>query len=170
MLKRPPIGVEVRKGDVENWRGVPAHVLSWLLDHDSKLRAVALGTIQVTVRFGSIPPQFGGRTLCVWSEASHLSSPSTNLMRGLTPRWVFRVSSCRAQATVSSAAIQEHVAPSLGAPASYRTIRRRLAEGHLGSRHLLRVLPLTPTHGRLGLEGCHARVKLDCSGMEPARL
>ncbi|GFX61402.1 uncharacterized protein TNCV_4894461 [Trichonephila clavipes] len=30
-----------------------------------------------------------------------------------------------------------------------RTIRRRLAEGHLGSRCPLRVLPLTPTHRHL---------------------
>ncbi|GFW23535.1 uncharacterized protein TNCV_3806321 [Trichonephila clavipes] len=36
--------------------------------------AVALSTIQVTVRFGSIPPQFRGRTLWGWSEASHLPS------------------------------------------------------------------------------------------------
>ncbi|GFS90553.1 DUF4817 domain-containing protein [Trichonephila clavipes] len=33
--------------------------------------------MQVTVRFGSVPPQFRGRTHCGWSEASHLSSPST---------------------------------------------------------------------------------------------
>ncbi|GFT62683.1 transposable element Tcb2 transposase [Trichonephila clavipes] len=44
------------------------------------------------------------------------------------------------------AAVQEQVAPSLGAPESSRTKRRRLAEGHLGSWHPLRVLSLTPTH------------------------
>ncbi|GFT02106.1 transposable element Tcb2 transposase [Trichonephila clavipes] len=33
----------------------------------------------------------------------------------------------------------------------------RLAEGHLGSRRPLRVLPLTPTHRRLHLEWCRAR-------------
>ncbi|GFU43087.1 transposable element Tcb2 transposase, partial [Trichonephila clavipes] len=36
--------------------------------------------------------------------------------------------------TVSSAAIQAQVAPSLWAPVSSRTIRRRLAEGHLRSQ------------------------------------
>ncbi|GFV43112.1 transposable element Tcb1 transposase [Trichonephila clavipes] len=49
------------------------------------------------------------------------------------------------------------ISPSLGAPVSSPTIRRRLAEGHLGSRRPLRVLPLTPTHQRLQLEWCHAR-------------
>ncbi|GFU40036.1 transposable element Tcb2 transposase [Trichonephila clavipes] len=34
---------------------------------------------------------------------------------------------------------------------------RRLAEGHLGSRRPLHVLPLTPTHRRLRLEWCHTR-------------
>ncbi|GFW65064.1 hypothetical protein TNCV_393301 [Trichonephila clavipes] len=38
----------------------------------------------------------------------------------------------RVQPTASSATIQTHVAPLLGAPVSSRTIRRRLAEGHLG--------------------------------------
>ncbi|GFY26067.1 transposable element Tcb2 transposase [Trichonephila clavipes] len=46
---------------------------------------------------------------------------------------------------------------SLGTPVSSRTIRRRLAEGHLGSRRPLRVLPLTPTHRRLRLEWCRLR-------------
>ncbi|GFU71073.1 transposable element Tcb2 transposase [Trichonephila clavipes] len=59
--------------------------------------------------------------------------------------------------TASSAAIQAQVAPSLGTPASSRTIRRRLAEGHLESRRSLRVLSLTPTHRRLRLEWCCAR-------------
>ncbi|GFW82590.1 transposable element Tcb2 transposase [Trichonephila clavipes] len=63
----------------------------------------------------------------------------------------------RVQPIDSSAAIQAHVAPSLGTPVSSRTIRRRLAEGHLGSRRPLRVLPLTPTHRRLRLEWCRAR-------------
>ncbi|GFV41689.1 uncharacterized protein TNCV_3628401 [Trichonephila clavipes] len=40
---------------------------------------------------------------------------------------------------------------------SSRTIRRRLAEGHLGSRHPLRLLPLTPIHRRLRLKWCCAR-------------
>ncbi|GFU62345.1 transposable element Tcb1 transposase [Trichonephila clavipes] len=42
-------------------------------------------------------------------------------------------------------------------PVSSRTIRKRLAEGHLGSQLPLRVLPLTPTHRRLRLEWCHTR-------------
>ncbi|GFV14866.1 transposable element Tcb2 transposase [Trichonephila clavipes] len=56
------------------------------------------------------------------------------------------------QSTVSSAAIQAQVAPSSGAPVSSQTIRRRLAEGHLGSQRPLRVLPLMPTQRRLRLE------------------
>ncbi|GFT17665.1 transposable element Tcb2 transposase [Trichonephila clavipes] len=42
-------------------------------------------------------------------------------------------------------------------PVSSRTIQRPLDEGHLGSRHTLRVLPLTPTHQCLRLEWCCAR-------------
>ncbi|GFW78848.1 transposable element Tcb2 transposase [Trichonephila clavipes] len=68
------------------------------------------------------------------------------------------VRNARVQPTASSAAIQAQVSPSLVAPeGSSRTIRRRLAEGHLGSRHPLRVLPLTATHRRLRLEWCRAR-------------
>ncbi|GFX54597.1 transposable element Tcb2 transposase [Trichonephila clavipes] len=59
--------------------------------------------------------------------------------------------------TASSAAIQAQVEPLLWAHVSSRTIRRRLAEGHLVSRRPLRVLPLMPTHQRLRLEWCHAR-------------
>ncbi|GFT06485.1 HTH_Tnp_Tc3_2 domain-containing protein [Trichonephila clavipes] len=51
----------------------------------------------------------------------------------------------RVQPNASSPAIQAQVAPSIETPVSSRTIRRRLAEGHLGSRCPLRVLPLTPT-------------------------
>ncbi|GFS66011.1 transposable element Tcb1 transposase [Trichonephila clavipes] len=40
---------------------------------------------------------------------------------------------------------------------SFRTIRRRLAEGHLESRCPLHVLLLMPTHQRLRLEWCHAQ-------------
>ncbi|GFX87907.1 transposable element Tcb2 transposase [Trichonephila clavipes] len=43
------------------------------------------------------------------------------------------------------------------AEVSSRTIRRRLAEGHLRSRRPLRVLPLTPAHQRLRLKWCRAR-------------
>ncbi|GFS57441.1 transposable element Tcb2 transposase [Trichonephila clavipes] len=75
------------------------------------------------------------------------------------------VRNARVMPTASSATIQIEVAPSLGAPVSSRTIRRRLAEGHLGSRRTLRVLLLTPP---FGVVPC-AR-KLDCSGMEPGRL
>ncbi|GFW08200.1 hypothetical protein TNCV_956311 [Trichonephila clavipes] len=67
------------------------------------------------------------------------------------------VRNARIQPTASSAAIQTQVALSLGAPVFSRTIRRRLAEGHLGSRRPLRVLPLTPTHQRPRLVWCHAR-------------
>ncbi|GFX77120.1 transposable element Tcb2 transposase [Trichonephila clavipes] len=75
------------------------------------------------------------------------------------------VRNARIHPTASSAAIQAHVAPSLGAPVSSRTIRRRLAEGHLGSRRPLRVLPLTPTFGVVP-----RMRKLDCSRREPGRL
>ncbi|GFY30944.1 transposable element Tcb2 transposase [Trichonephila clavipes] len=66
------------------------------------------------------------------------------------------VRKARVQSTASSVTIQAQVAPSLRAHVSSRTIRRRLAEGHLGSRRPLRVLPLTSTHGRLRLEWCRA--------------
>ncbi|GFS84118.1 transposable element Tcb2 transposase [Trichonephila clavipes] len=62
------------------------------------------------------------------------------------------VRNAHVQPTASSASIQAHVARSLGAPVFCRTIRRRLADGHLESRFLLRMLPLTPTHRRLCLE------------------
>ncbi|GFT06029.1 HTH_Tnp_Tc3_2 domain-containing protein [Trichonephila clavipes] len=55
------------------------------------------------------------------------------------------VKNSRVQPTASSTAIQAQVIPALGDPS--RTIRRCLAEGHLGSQGQLRVLPLTPTPG-----------------------
>ncbi|GFX40106.1 transposable element Tcb2 transposase [Trichonephila clavipes] len=61
------------------------------------------------------------------------------------------------QPTVSSVAIQAQVAPSLEAPVSYRTKRKRLAERYLGYRYQLRALHLTPIHLHLYLEWCHAR-------------
>ncbi|GFW96121.1 transposable element Tcb2 transposase [Trichonephila clavipes] len=67
------------------------------------------------------------------------------------------IRNARVQPTASSAAIQARVAPSLGAPASSRTIRRHLVKEHLGSRRPLRVMALTPTHQRLRLECCRAR-------------
>ncbi|GFW14276.1 transposable element Tcb2 transposase [Trichonephila clavipes] len=79
------------------------------------------------------------------------------------PRLTSRREDCRivrnalVQPTASSSTIQAYVAPSLGAPVSSRTLRRRLSEGHLGSRRPLRVLPLTPTHRRLRLKWCRAR-------------
>ncbi|GFT81124.1 transposable element Tcb1 transposase [Trichonephila clavipes] len=47
--------------------------------------------------------------------------------------------------------------PCVGTPISSRTLRRHLAEGHLGSWCPLRVLLLTPTHRTLRLEWCSAR-------------
>ncbi|GFT71635.1 transposable element Tcb2 transposase [Trichonephila clavipes] len=67
------------------------------------------------------------------------------------------VRNARVQSTDSSTAIQAQVAPSLDVPVSSRTIRKRLTEGHLGSRCPLRVLPLTPTHRRHRLEWCRSR-------------
>ncbi|PRD30479.1 UNVERIFIED_CONTAM: hypothetical protein NCL1_26274 [Trichonephila clavipes] len=67
------------------------------------------------------------------------------------------VRNARVQPTASSAAIQTQIVPSLETPVSSHTIRRRLADEHLGSRCPLRVLPLTPTHQRLRLEWYRAR-------------
>ncbi|GFY15639.1 transposable element Tcb2 transposase [Trichonephila clavipes] len=67
------------------------------------------------------------------------------------------VRNAHVQPTASSATLQAQVAPSLGAPVSSRTIRRRVAEGHLGSLRPLCVLTLTPTHRRLRLEWYRAR-------------
>ncbi|GFW81910.1 transposable element Tcb2 transposase [Trichonephila clavipes] len=61
------------------------------------------------------------------------------------------------QPTASSATFQARIAASIGYPVSSRTIRRHLAEGHLGSRRPLCVLPLTPTHRHLSLEWCRAQ-------------
>ncbi|GFS91328.1 HTH_Tnp_Tc3_2 domain-containing protein [Trichonephila clavipes] len=52
------------------------------------------------------------------------------------------VRNAHVQPTASSSVIQAQEVPSLGAPLYSRTIRRRLGEGHLGSRRPLRVLPL----------------------------
>ncbi|GFY09921.1 transposable element Tcb2 transposase [Trichonephila clavipes] len=67
------------------------------------------------------------------------------------------VRNAHVQQTALSATIQAQVAISLGAHVSSRTIRRRLAEGHLGSWRPLRVLPLIPIHRLLHLEWCRAR-------------
>ncbi|GFX66101.1 transposable element Tcb2 transposase [Trichonephila clavipes] len=58
--------------------------------------------------------------------------------------------------TASSTANQAHIAPSLGSPVAVRTIRKRLAERHLGSRCPLHALPFTPNHRRLRLKWCLA--------------
>ncbi|GFT86616.1 transposable element Tcb2 transposase [Trichonephila clavipes] len=68
------------------------------------------------------------------------------------------------QQTASFAAIQAQVASSLGVPVSSRTIRRCLAEGHLGSQRPLHELPLKPS-----FVVPHTR-KLDCSRMEQGQL
>ncbi|GFV37183.1 transposable element Tcb2 transposase [Trichonephila clavipes] len=70
------------------------------------------------------------------------------------------VRNARVQRAASSSVIHAQVAPSLGAPVSSLTLRRRLSEGHLGSRRPLRVLPLTPTHRRLRLKWYRARGNL----------
>ncbi|GFW15015.1 transposable element Tcb1 transposase [Trichonephila clavipes] len=57
--------------------------------------------------------------------------------------------------TASSAAVQGQVAPSLGAPLSSRTLRRHLAEGHLGSLRPLRALDAHPL--TLRSEWCRER-------------
>ncbi|GFV75840.1 transposable element Tcb2 transposase [Trichonephila clavipes] len=69
------------------------------------------------------------------------------------------VRNARVQPTASSSAIQAQVAPSVGSLVSSRTIRRRLAEGHLGSRRPIRVMPLNIPHRQIRLEWCHARGK-----------
>ncbi|GFV99285.1 hypothetical protein TNCV_1512571 [Trichonephila clavipes] len=53
--------------------------------------ALALSTMQVTVRFCSVPPQSSGRKPWTCQGTSHLSSPSTNHTRGLAARRLFRV-------------------------------------------------------------------------------
>ncbi|GFU27183.1 transposable element Tcb2 transposase [Trichonephila clavipes] len=80
------------------------------------------------------------------------------------------VRNARVQPTASSAAIQAQVAPSLGAPVSSRSIRRRLAEGHLGSRCILRVLLFTPTQSTPPFGVVQRTRKLACSGIEPGCL
>ncbi|GFX50665.1 hypothetical protein TNCV_2722511 [Trichonephila clavipes] len=51
--------------------------------------------MQVTVQFGSVPPQIRGRVLWEWSGVSHLFSSSTNLTRGLAARQLFKIPFCR---------------------------------------------------------------------------
>ncbi|GFU44979.1 transposable element Tcb2 transposase [Trichonephila clavipes] len=100
-------------------------------------------------------------------EMSFTRRPDSGRLRQTSRRDRHIVRNARVQLTASSTAIQAQVAPSLGAPVSSRTIRRRLAEGHLGSRHPLRVVSFTPTHRCLSLEWCRAG---GSSGMEPGCL
>ncbi|GFY12178.1 transposable element Tcb2 transposase [Trichonephila clavipes] len=80
------------------------------------------------------------------------------------------VRNARVEPTALSAAIQAQVEPLQGPPVSSRTMRRRLAERHLGSRRPLRVLPLTPTHRRLRLEWCRARGDWTAAGWNQSSL
>ncbi|GFY04262.1 transposable element Tcb2 transposase [Trichonephila clavipes] len=92
------------------------------------------------------------------SERCHLHVPGSGHPRQTSRQEDHHiVRNTRVQPTSSSDAIQAQIAPSLEALVSSRTIRRRQAKGHLGSRRPLRVLPLMPTHRRLGLEWCRAR-------------
>ncbi|GFW04861.1 transposable element Tcb2 transposase [Trichonephila clavipes] len=98
-----------------------------------------------------------GRIICM-IEAGWSARPGSGRPRQTShreDRYIVR-NACE-RPTASSTAIQAQVAPSLGTPVSSRTIRRRLAEGHLGSMCPLRVLSLTTTHRCLRLEWCHAR-------------
>ncbi|GFW54584.1 hypothetical protein TNCV_5109581 [Trichonephila clavipes] len=66
-------GSEIKAHEIHHGKGLVAHLSL----------AVALSTIQLTVRFGSVPPQF------------RESEASTNFTRGYAARWLFRVPSCR---------------------------------------------------------------------------
>ncbi|GFT48364.1 transposable element Tcb1 transposase [Trichonephila clavipes] len=88
------------------------------------------------------------------SERCHLHEDQAE---DILDRPVVEKINAHVQQTASSAAIQAHVAPSLGSPVSSRAILRCLTEGHLGSWYPLRVLPLTPTYRCLRLQWCHAR-------------
>ncbi|GFW91426.1 hypothetical protein TNCV_3375921 [Trichonephila clavipes] len=56
---------------------------------------LALSTMQVTVRFCSVRPQFRGRKLWGWSGGLPPLCPFTNHTRGLAARRLFRVLQCR---------------------------------------------------------------------------
>ncbi|GFU87879.1 HTH_Tnp_Tc3_2 domain-containing protein [Trichonephila clavipes] len=76
------------------------------------------------------------------------------------------VRNAREQPTTSRAAIQAQIAPSLLAPVSSQTIRRRLAEGHLGSRHPLSVLLLrrSPIDASVWSGATHDEIELQRNG------
>ncbi|GFX02534.1 HTH_Tnp_Tc3_2 domain-containing protein [Trichonephila clavipes] len=108
----------------------------------------------------SVEYKTGNQSLFECAESFTKSPSQTNRRED---RHIVR--NARVQPTAPSATIQAHVAPSLGAPVSSRTIRINLVEGHLGSRRPLRVLPLTPPFGVV----TRTR-KLNCSGMKTGRL
>ncbi|GFX98078.1 transposable element Tcb2 transposase [Trichonephila clavipes] len=74
------------------------------------------------------------------------------------------VRNARVQPTASSAADQAHLALSLEAPVSSRTVRRCLVDGHFRSGLSLRVLPLTTTLLRLCFELCLRRGNWTAAG------
>ncbi|GFT68879.1 HTH_Tnp_Tc3_2 domain-containing protein [Trichonephila clavipes] len=91
-------------------------------------------------------------------ERCHLHErPATERLPQANRREHRNIRNARVQPTASSATIQAQVAPSLRAPVASRAIRRRLAEGHLGLRRALRMLPLTTTPRGFRLEWCRAR-------------
>ncbi|GFT58645.1 transposable element Tcb2 transposase [Trichonephila clavipes] len=95
------------------------------------------------------------------------------VVRRCWDQWIREMSFTRRQGRLRQTSHREDiriVEPSLGFPVSSRTIRRRLAEGHLGSRHPIRVLPLTPTHRPPPFGVVPRTRKLDCSGIELGRL
>ncbi|GFV49285.1 HTH_Tnp_Tc3_2 domain-containing protein [Trichonephila clavipes] len=64
---------------------------------------------------------------------------------------------------------RKKLAPSLEASVSSRAIRKRLVEGHLGSRHPLRVLRLTPPIGASVWSGAaHEKTALQRNGTRSA--
>ncbi|GFT47010.1 transposable element Tcb2 transposase [Trichonephila clavipes] len=128
-------------------------------------RGRIIGMVEAGWSARRVARQFGSSDCVVrrcWSqwiqEMSFTRRPGSGRPRQTSRREDHHiVRNARVQPTASSAAIQAQVAPSLGAPVCSRTIRKRLAEGYLGSWRKLRVLPLTPTHRRVHLEWCRAR-------------
>ncbi|GFU32226.1 transposable element Tcb2 transposase [Trichonephila clavipes] len=85
-----------------------------------------------------------------WIREMSLHEDQAQAALDRADRYIVR--NARVQPTASSVAIPAQIALSLGTPVSSRTVRRRLAEEHLGSWRPLRVMPLMPTHRRLRLE------------------
>ncbi|GFV52308.1 hypothetical protein TNCV_2673291 [Trichonephila clavipes] len=130
--------------------------------------------MQLTVRVCSVPPQFGGR-----SGVSQLSSPSTNLTRGLETRQLFRVPSAaktarggrvrsttpaedryivlsakRNRRTTAQQVANQFLAAS-GKQISRKTVARRLRGGGLYARRPVVCVPLTRQHRTARLQWCH---------------